>query len=176
MRANLNGWLVLLGWQGIVGLGLLIGVAGFYISVVGPQQAKLAELHQEIAELRAEAAHPQEEQRNPTEVLGAFYENFPGSTRLPAALAVVFEAAKAQGLALDQGEYKVATSHVGRLVQYQITLPVRGSYPQIRRFIDAAMARQPALSLQSIHFERQKVEDPGVQAKIKLVMFLGEER
>jgi hypothetical protein len=176
MRATLNGSLARLGWQGIVGVGVLIAIAGFYLSVFGPEQAKLADLRHEIADLREQAAHPQEVQRSPTELLGAFYENFPEATRLPAALGVIFEAAKGEGLALDQGEYRVATTRAGKLVQYQLTLPVRGTYPQIRRFIDAAMSKQPALSLQSIHFERQKVEDSAVEAKIRLVMFLGEER
>ena len=176
MHATLNGWLARLGWQGVVGIGLLIAAGGFYLSVFAPQEVQLAGLRHEIADLRDEAAHPREVQHSPTELLGAFYDNFPEATRLPAALGVIFEAARGQGLTLDQGEYRVATTRAGKLVQYQLTLPVRGTYPQIRRFIDTAMAGQPALSLQSIHFERQKVEDPAVEAKIRLVMFLGEER
>jgi hypothetical protein len=174
MQATLNGWLGRLGWPGVVGVGLLVAIAGFYLSVLTPEREHLADLRHELADLRQQAAHPQEVPRSPTDLLGAFYENFPGSTRLPAVLGVIFEAAKNQQLELDEGEYRVATSRVGRLVQYQLTLPVHGTYPQIRRFVDEAMAKEPALSLQSIHFERQKIEDPTVQAKVKMVMFLGE--
>ena len=174
MHATLNAWLARLGWPGIVGIGLLIGIAGFYLSAFGPQQTHLAELRQELSDLREQAAHPREAARSPADLLGAFYGNFPETTRLPTVLGVIFDAAKNQSLSLDEGEYRVATSRVGKLIQYQLTLPVRGSYPQIRKFVDEAMTKEPALSLQSIHFERQKIEDPAINAKIKMVMFLGE--
>jgi len=176
MPAAINSWLARLGWPGIVGLGMLIAVTGFYLSALTPQQTHLAQLRQQLADQREEERHPQQPVRTPGDVLGAFYDNFPASTRLPAVLGVIFEAAKDQSLSLDQGEYRVATTHVGKLIQYQVTLPVRGSYPQIRRFVDESLAKEPALSLQSIHFERQKIDDPAVQAKVKMTMFLGEEK
>ena len=58
-------------------------------------------------------------------------------------------------------------------MRYQFTLPVRGTYPQIRKFVDGALADVPALSLDSIQFERRKIGDATVDAKLKLVVFLG---
>jgi hypothetical protein len=52
-------------------------------------------------------------------------------------------------------------------------LPVRGTYPQIRKFVDGAMAEVSTLSLNSIQFDRQKVGDPMVDATVKLTVYLG---
>jgi Tfp pilus assembly protein PilO len=176
-RTWINEAVARLGWPGIIGTALLVGAAGFYLTSLAPEQARLANLKDELAQLRERALHPRDETyRSPAEMLSAFYQYFPPSTRLPAVLAGIFDAAKQQSLALEQGEYRVATTRVGKLIQYQITLPVRGSYPQIRKFVDAALGGEPGLSLESVHFERQKIEEPMIEAKIKLIMYLGEER
>jgi hypothetical protein len=62
---------------------------------------------------------------------------------------------------------------VGRVMRYQVTLPVRGTYPQIRKFVDGALAQVPALSLDGIQFERRNIGDATVDAKIKFVVYLG---
>jgi hypothetical protein len=176
LRTWINQAMARLGWHGVVGAALLIAAAGFYVTNVGPEQARLAGLQEELVQLRERSAHVADDSyRSPADMLAAFYGYFPPSTRLPAVLGGIFDAAKGQSLALDQGEYRVATTRVGKLVQYQITLPVRGSYPQIRKFVDAALAKEPGLSLESVHFERQKIEDPGLDAKLKFVMYLGAE-
>jgi hypothetical protein len=173
MESNLNGRLVRLGWPGIVGLGLLIGVASFYVSALSPQQARLGEVREELARLRhaIASAHPAEVPRDPR---SAFYDNLPAPRRLPAVLSEVFEAAGNQSLVLKRGEYRLVPSRAGRVLQYQLTLPVRGTYPQIRRFLVEAMRKNPALSLQSIRFERQKIDDLNIEAKIRLVIFMAE--
>jgi len=165
-----------LGWPGGAALALLAAAAVFYAVGLGPEQARLAALKREVAQLRESATRPQEPARTPAEMLGAFTGFFPASSRLPIILGTLFDAARAQSLSLEQGEYRVSTAHVGKLVQYQITLPVRGTYPQIRRFIDTALANSLALSLDSIHFERQKIESATVEAKVRLIAYLGGEQ
>jgi hypothetical protein len=57
-----------------------------------------------------------------------------------------------------------------------MTLPVKGTYPQIRKYLAALIADMPALSLQQVQFKRQKVGDPFVDADIRLVLYLLEQR
>ena len=165
-----------LGLQGILGLGLLVFIGGFYFSALYPEQLRLADMRQEIAKARSErsaradAAAP----NSPADRLAAFYGVFPKPRDLPDLLEKVFAAAKQQTLKLEQGEYRVVRDNAGGLNQFQLTLPVRGSYPQIRKFVDGALIDVPTLSLDSIQFERQKVGDASVDAKVKLVVYLGQ--
>lgn len=83
--------------------------------------------------------------------------------------------AESCGIRLNEGEYKATSDKVGRIVRFQMTLPVKGEYPQIRKFLAALPSELPAVALQGVHFERQKVADPGVEAKLKLVLYLEQE-
>ena len=163
-----------LGWPGVLGLGLLTAVAGFYVSTLAPQQLRLEGLRQENMQLRQRAntstgAAP----LAPAEKLAAFYGFFPPPKSLPDQLDKIFASAKGQSLVLEHGEYRALKDSVGGLMRYQLTLPLRGTYPQLRKFVDAALAEVPALSLDSVQFERRKIGDATVEAKLKLVVFLG---
>ena len=163
-----------LGWPGILGLGLLVSIGGFYVSALAPQQTRIEELHQESLQLRQKAKRSDSDApQAPAEKLAAFYGFFPPPKDLPDLLEKIFGAAKLQTLVLEHGEYRALKEGVGKLTRYQLTLPVRGTYPQIRKFVDAALAEVPALSLDSIQFERRKIGEATVDAKIKLVVYLG---
>jgi len=165
-----------LGWPGILGLGLLVLVCGFNFSTLRSEQSHLNDLRQQIAKARELRAAPSDEAAGPTtpaDKLAAFYGFFPRPGDLPDLLEKVFAAAKGQGLQLEHGEYRVLTDNAIGLTQFQITLPVRGTYLQIRKFVDGAMAEVPTMSLNSIQFDRQKVGDPVVDANVKLAVYLG---
>ena len=165
-----------LGWPGILGLGLLVLVCGFYFSTLSFEQSRLDDLRQQIAKTRDQRAASADEVKGPTtpaDKLTAFYGFFPRPGDLPGLLEKIFAAAKAQGLQLEHGEYRVLTDNAGGLTQFQLTLPVRGTYPQIRKFVDGAMAEVPSLSLDSIQFDRPKVGDSTLNANVKLAVYLG---
>ena len=175
-HASFNRGAARLGLPGVLGLGLLVFIGGFYFSTIYPEQLRLADLRQEIAQARSErsARADTEGPKTPADRLAAFYGAFPRPTDLPDLLQKVFAAATRQTLKLEQGDYRVTRDNAGGLTQFQLSLPVRGSYPQIRKFVDAALIDVPTLSLDSIHFERQKVGDAAVDAKVKLIVFLGQ--
>ena len=160
----------------MLGLGLLLLVCGFNFSTLRSEQSRLDDLRQQIAKAREQHAASADDAKGPAtpaDKLAAFYGFFPRPGDLPDLMGKVFAAAKGQALQLEHGEYRVLTDNAGGLTQFQITLPVRGTYPQIRRFVDGAMAEVPTLSLDSIQFDRQKVGDPIVDANVKLAVYLG---
>ena len=164
-----------LGWPGILGLGLLAFIAGFYFSTFRTEQMRLEDLHSEVSKLeekRSRAAS--EEPKTPSDRLNAFYGLLPPSDHIADLLGKIFGVADQQTLILEQGEYRAVRDNVSRLTHYQIMLPVKGTYPQVRKFVAAALAEVPNLSLDSIQFERQKVGDSMVDAKVKLVLYLGQ--
>jgi len=164
-----------LGWPGILGLGLLTFIAAFYFSAFRPEQVRLEELRTEVAKLaESRARTDSEEPKTPSDKLDAFYKFLPPSNRISDLLGKIYGAADRQGLKLEQGEYRAGRGNVNGLTHYQVMLPVKGTYPQVRKFVAAALAEVPNLALDSIQFERQKIGDSIVDAKVKMVLYLGQ--
>ena len=163
-----------LGRAGAAGLALLVLAAGFQAGTLYPEKKRLQALQHEISDLRQRAIKsPGEEARSPMSTLAAFYAFFPSPEGLPEILDRIYGAAKRQSLVLERGEYKATKSTLAGMLQYQVVFPVRGTYPQIRKFVDAPLADVPALSLESVHFERQKIAETALEAKVILAVHLG---
>lgn len=177
-------WLHLFGWPGVVGAGLLAACLAFYVSTIQPAQARLSEAHESAnsvqARVRLASAGLNAGARNhsdltPAEQLTEFYRIFPNEQNMLPWLQKIFDLADTHGIKLNQGEYKVTRDRVGKLVRFQMTLPVRAEYPQIRKFLDSLRAEIPILSLEHLQFERKKVNDSEVEAKIRLALYLEHE-
>ena len=174
LHANLALAAERLGWPGVVGLGLLAFVAGFYFSTVRPAQIRVAQLNGEAHRLARERARPVDDAPASTrEQLDAFYRFFPPSDQTSVPLGKIFAVARKQRLGLVQGEYRILRESASGLTRYQLTFPLKGTYPQVRRFVAAALAEVPNLLLDSVQFERRKIGESVVNARVKFVMYLG---
>jgi Tfp pilus assembly protein PilO len=107
------------------------------------------------------------------EQLAAFYAYFPSRAKTADILATLYAEAAKQSLRIDRAEYRAVGDAVGKITRYQITLPVHGSYVQIRRFVAGMLADIPIASIENVQFQRQKAGDQSVEAKIRLVLYLG---
>jgi len=165
----------LLGWPGVLGLGLLVFAASFYWSGLRPAEAYLGDLQASVdarqRDLKRSAAAGGEPQ-TPAAQLVKFHQAFPDSASQPDWLEKIFTVAASQGIELEQGDYKLTRNVEGRIVRLRITFPVKSNYPQIRKFIAQLKAEIPVMALEHIQFERQKVADPGVEVKLQLVLFM----
>ncbi len=173
-------WLHLFGWPGVVGAGLAAACTAFYFSAIHPAQARLNEAHESAVSIQ-ERVKLATNGRNhselpPSEQLTEFYRIFPNDKNLLPWVEKVFYLAEKNGIKLDQGEYKMTRDRVGKLVRFQMTLPVRSEYPQIRKFLDSLRAEIPIISMEHLQFERQKVNDSEVEAKIRLALYLEHEQ
>lgn len=162
------------GWPGAVGLGLAVFAAAFYWSWLKPEEARLEVLQQttDRAGQQAAALAGLPRPLATEEKLASFYQFFPRTNGVPDQLEKIYAVAEKQALRLEQGDYRAVRDGVGRLVRYQITLPVKGTYPQIRQFVGGVLTEIPTIALENIQFERQKIGDVAVEAKIKLTMYL----
>lgn len=170
---------VLLGWPGMAGIALLTACTAFYFSTIQQAQEKLASTQYSVLALQDElkrAGHGPNTNRTPDEQIAQFYRLFPQDKDLPQWMEKIFATAQSQGIELEQGEYKVTRDKQGGLVRFQMTFPVKGAYPQIRKYLTSLMADIPALSLQQVKFKRQKVGDAMVEANIDLVLYLLEQK
>ena len=101
-----------------------------------------------------------------------FYQKFPDEGNASLWMGKLVALAASRGINLNDGEYKATHDKIGKLVRFQMTLPVNGKYPQIRKFLSDLQGTLPAVALENVQFERQKVADPNVEATIKLVLYL----
>ncbi len=167
--------MAVLGWPGMLGLALLLGAAGIYLTAVQDRTARLAELKRESASLKSRierAAKSGIQETGSAEELNKFYGFF-SSTHLTGWLNKLYAAAEAQQLALEQGEYRLNPDKTGKLVRYQVTLPVKGSYLQIRRFVDQALIDVPVAALDDINFKREAIGATQLEARIKFTLYVG---
>jgi len=87
----------------------------------------------------------------------------------------VYQAAVEQKLALDQGEYHLERDKYSKLQRYEIELPLKGTYPQLRHFLAKALADVPILALDGVSFNRQKIDDAALDARVKMTLYMREE-
>lgn len=167
--------LAFLGWPGVLGLALLVGAASVYLTVVQDRTARLAELKRESASLKSRierAAKSGIPETGSVEELNKFYGFFSGTT-LTEWLNKLYAAAGAQKLVLEQGEYRLSLDKTGKLARYQVTLPVKGSYLQIRQFVDQALIDVPVAALDDINFKREAIGATQLEARIKFTLYGG---
>jgi Tfp pilus assembly protein PilO len=165
-----------LGWTGRLGLVLLAVAVVLHV-------VRVVALEREITTLQAEAGNLQQRLRSgqalgnkpnesSAEQLAAFYAYFPSSESAPALLGKVHAAAAANGIVLRSGEYKFERQADQKLARYRMTLPVVGSYSQVRRFIAAVLADVPAASVDEIQLRRENIASTTLEARIRLSLYL----
>ena len=170
---SLRAALYRLGRVGGFGLALLGGAAIFYLSAVRPAQEDLTALQRRLDRL---------EHRDSTDRAGRpsgaisrmdeFMDFFPPLDSAPRWLKMVYSIAEREKLELLQGTYRLSEDPSLMLSHYRISLPVRGAYPQIRRFIARVLDEVPFASLEGVTFQRENVSDGAVEANVTLTLHL----
>jgi len=166
-----------LGWPGAVAMLLFVMSAAICFFLVKPVQDRVVALQREAKNLRLplQATSPKQKTLNPAEQLAEFYRFFPRQDSASDGMAMLYNAAAEQNLILEQGEYRLMHDRDDKLTRYEVVLPVKGGYVQLRKFIAQALADVPSLSLDGITFSRQKIGDAVVDAQLRFTLYLGEE-
>jgi Tfp pilus assembly protein PilO len=102
--------------------------------------------------------------------------SLPNRSELPVIVGKVFTLAGAAQVTLDRGKYEVAPLRSGQLAQYRMTFPVKGSYPNIREFIDSVLATVPSAALEGMRVERKSVGEESVSADLRFAIFVRNNR
>jgi hypothetical protein len=165
-----------LGRAGVVGVALLAFAAAFYASAVAPLAIERAGLRAQADDLERRlqlgAGSGGGLRGTPAEQLATFYAFFPPPQSSPDWLGKIDAAARAKGLVLRSGEYRLERGVEHQLARYQITLPVVGSYAQIRGFVGQVLADVPAAALEEITLRRENAASPTLEARIRLTLYL----
>jgi Tfp pilus assembly protein PilO len=164
-------------WAVFLALALIVFDVGFYFSSVVPVQEEESRLHEEVSDLASEpnksTVHSlAADSGNSLADLEAFYATLARPAEAPELLRKLHRSAQSHGLTLERGEYRPVPDPGGKLTRYQILLPTRGSYQEVRRFLAQAGREIPGLSLDGIGFQRDKIGDDALKAQMKFTLFL----
>jgi hypothetical protein len=96
----------------------------------------------------------------------------PTRAQIPAVLGQMLVEADKAGVALDHGHYDFRPPQSSALGRYAFEFPVRGSYPNVRDFIDRTLTEVPAAGLEKLRIERKSVGDTLINADIGFVVYV----
>lgn len=169
-------WVLRLRWPGAVGALLLAGGAGYAGAVLWPEHAELADLKDRVAraERRAAAVRTGAEKLplSPASRREQFFNALPAQDKASDFVERIYTAAAAAQLSLERGEYTGVDVANTSLLRYRITLPVKGTYAQVRQFVAGATGSVPGLALDDLALQRQNAGDAQVEARVQLSLFL----
>jgi len=169
-----------LGWRGIAGLALLVLAVGLVVLVLRPALRDADDLRADVAKLRTGlragtggAAGGVAALPSKIVQLETYYAFFPDVSTLPDWLGEVHLAAARHGLALDSGQYQLQHASGARLASYELDLPLRGTYPQLRAFLADVLTKVPAASIEEVLVRRDSVANREMEARVRLAIHLG---
>ena len=166
---RLNAWLNRLGAAGVLGVGILLACAGFYLSALAPAARELAAQRLAAEHLRSRVPYQPVTAEGRAEELRRFHNLFPPVERLSDELERLYGLAREAKLELAQGEYRL-DKHATGLWAYRVVLPMRGTYPQIRGFVAAVLKSMPIASVDGLRFERKKAGETMLDAQMRLTL------
>ena len=163
-------------WPGAIGAALLVAAGALAGLLLWPGHDELAAADARLARLDRRAAAVRNGVTSPPMDAASrralFYGALPAQAELMQQVERIYQAAAAEQLSLDRGEYTGADVAGTGLVRHRISLPIKGGYAQVQRFIAASQAAVPGLVLDGLSLQRQHIADAQVEAKIQLSLFL----
>jgi hypothetical protein len=169
VKNRLNAALRRLGTAGVLGIGLLLACAAFYASSVMPLDQEIAAQKAALERLQSRKMYQPASVGGRAEELRRFYNLFPPTERLTEEVARVHRLGRSAGLDLAQGEYRLERRPTG-LWAYRVTLPVRGTYAQLRDFLGALLKEMPVASIEALRFERKRAADTQLEAQVRVTV------
>lgn len=182
------GWL-LRRFAKAAGLWGILAIA-IAFTVVITFSSKMADMQQQISALEADIANKQISsskttavaapvvQQDSSQTLSEFYQTFPTALSIPDMLSQLNALAAKQQLLLNSGDYKLnkvpAKNNTGGkvLTQYEMVLPVEGSYSRVRMFIASILSSLPSVAIADIQIERESTLSPSVDARLVLIFYV----
>ena len=161
----------------LAGLVLAVGAVLVQLVATASTRASVQQLKQQVAVAKADAGssarlRERGDERPLARQFDEFYRNFPSRQSAPDLLQKIYAAAAKHGIQLSQGEYRLSPDKTGRLVGYQVNLPVKGKYAELRKFAVQVLSDVPAASLDELTFKRDTVASADVDARIRFTIYL----
>lgn len=154
---------------------LLVGAGFVHFHLMPQHEAAIESAEQRIAAaeraLRDLAGKAPPPQATPEEARARLLERFPAETAINATLGALLDLARSNGLDPASGDYRLAAARGGLLMQYSVTLPLKGDYQSLRRYLIEVHERHPGVAVEDISLHRDSVGTTGLEAQLRLVIF-----
>jgi len=168
-----------LGVIGKIGLGLLVVSSIYFFSVVVPQESDLRKLKERAETLQTQALSKQTSgdaesgiKMSGDQALQAFYDFFPRVDSSPFWIRELVRIAQKHGVELSSSEYRLVNDNDARLARYEMILPVKGKYSQVRAFMAAALEAVPAMAISAIAIKRENVTSEKLEVRLEVNLYL----
>lgn len=166
MLSEWTGW-----WMVAAAAGAL--AAAFWGLMVLPAQHKLELSRLHYAEL-ASRQYQRPAAADGSAQVPAVLRSLPSYRSLPQALSTIFATAREMDVILDIGDYRYIHNQGEAFGRYQIEVPVIADYPTVRALVARLMNDMPYAALDDFSLMRESIDSDGVEARIKLTLFLAE--
>lgn len=191
LNPHMLGWMLRafakkVGLWGLVALCVIVISSIMYYSGLTKIQQEIDSLERTIAEKEIQSDEPTEINapmlpNNSLQTLGAFYQTFPTALSIPDTLAKLNALANQHQLTLISGDYKLnkvsktETSEPQILTQYEMLLPIEGSYPKVRGFIADVLSSLSSVAVTDIQMKRENTQSPTVEARLQMILYVRED-
>jgi hypothetical protein len=133
--------------------------------------AQLAQLRQ--AELtRDKGLHTPAQPSREAEILDQLVQVSFSEAGVSDILRSIARIAQRNGVVLSQSEFQNSAEGHGGLSRLQVTLPLRASYPQLKRFVEKVLLEHSGISVDELVLKRESVAQNQVEIRVKLSLWI----
>jgi Tfp pilus assembly protein PilO len=163
-----------LGRSGVIGLSLCIFSFIAFVSGNLPLREQLRSQAADLEVARETVADrkPRQTSQSPQAQANRFVDSLPGRNDIPKIMGSIVTIAAATGIQLERGNYEYVASDDDAIARYRMLLPVTGSYPQVRKFVENLLATVPAIALDNVRIERDNISDQVIAADLRFSVLL----
>ncbi|QHF38669.1 pilus assembly protein PilO [Pseudomonas sp. S34] len=165
-----------LGIPGLAGMAMLVLALSYGLVGLLPDWESLQSLSQQTREATEYLAKVEDGSVAapvvPQRQLDDFRSKLPSQPQATVAIDKIYALAAQERITLSRGEYSLGVDPKTQLARYQILLPVRGSYPQLRRFLHALLGQLPAVVLEDVELQRKNIADTDLTGRIRMTLYL----
>ncbi len=153
-----------IGIAGVAAIGLLAAALFFSNFMVRPLEERNA-LLKESSSRKSNLAAPSGEK------VAAVYAYLQKEEETTDWLAKLHGIGTATGIQMRAASYSSKPAE-GRIVRYEIVLPVAGSYAQIRDFLKRAQAEIPVMSIDQVTLKKDEKKGGAIHAEMRLTLHM----
>ena len=155
-----------IGVAGVAAIGLLAAALFFSNFMVKPLEQKNLSLTEAATRQGRKADSAQSGEK-----VAAVYEYLRKEEDTTDWLAKLHGIGSATGIQMRTASYRTQPTE-GRIVRYEIVLPVTGSYGQIRDFLKRAALEIPVMSIDQVTLKKEEKKGGSLHAEMRLTLHL----
>ncbi len=162
-----------LGWSGMLGLLCLVATLCVYLIAILPNQKAIA---QHLVSIQH---YPKTQPLKPGNVLDSVNNSDSSTTQvvpsvhdLPQNLSKLMRLIEQQQLVLIASEYKLDQRNSQDFIQYEIRLPLKGHYQDLRALMGRLTTELPYLGIKSLDLKRESITETTIEAQLTVVFYL----